>query len=115
MRYLFEYENGQTGMLSSSNRLIMPHNASIFGTKGYLEIPNFFHPSKMILKSGGKRKKTIRIPFKSTGYNYEAKEVMYCLNTGKFESKIMPLDETLEIMKTMDILRSQWHFKYPGE
>jgi len=113
--YLFEYENGQTAMLSSSHRLIMPHDASIFGTKGYLEIPNFYHPSKMILKLEGKRKKTIRIPFKSTGYNYEAMEVMHCLNTGKFESEIMPLDETLEIMKTMDILRSQWHLKYPGE
>ena len=113
--YFFEYENGQTAMLSSSNRLIMPHDAFIFGTKGYLEIPNFFHPSKMILKLEGKRKKTIKIPFKSTGYNYEAMEVMYCLNAGKLESKIMPLDETLEIMKTMDILRSQWGFKYPGE
>ena len=40
---------------------------------------------------------------------------MHCLNTGKLESSIMPLDETLDIMKTMDILRSQWHFKYPGE
>ena len=113
--YLFEYENGQTAMLSSSNRLIMPHDAFIFGTKGYLEIPNFFHPSKMILKLEGKRKKTIKIPFKSTGYNYEAREVMSCLNAGKIESEIMPLDETLEIMKTMDILRSQWYFKYPGE
>ena len=113
--YLFEYENGQTAMLSSSNRLIMPHNAFIFGTKGYLEIPNFYHPSKMILKLEGKLKKRIKIPFKSTGYNYEAREVMNCLNAGKLESKIMPLDETLEIMKTMDILRSQWGFKYPGE
>ena len=42
-------------------------------------------------------------------------EVMQCLNTGKLESKIMPLGETLEIMKTMDMLRSQWHLKYPGE
>ena len=113
--YLFEYENGQTAMLSSSHRLIMPHDASIFGTKGYMEIPDFFHPTKMILKLEGKPKKIIRIPFKSTGYNYEAMEVMQCLNTGNLESKFMPLGETLEIMKTMDILRSQWHLKYPGE
>ena len=113
--YLFEYENGQTAMLSSSNRLVMPHDAFIFGTKGYLEIPDFYHPSKMILNLEGKRKKTIKMPFKSTGYNYEAKEVMNCLIDGKLESEIMPLDETLGIMKTMDILRSQWHFKYPGE
>jgi hypothetical protein len=69
----------------------------------------------MILKLESKKKTTIKVPFKSTGYNYEAKEVMDCLKTGKLESNIMPLDETLEIMKTMDILRSQWHFKYPEE
>lgn len=113
--YLFEYKNGQTAILSSSHRLIMPHDAFIYGTKGYFRIPDFYHPSKLILKLEGKQEKTIRVPFKSTGYNYEAMEVMYCLNSGKLESKIMPLDETLEIMKTMDTLRSQWHLKYPGE
>lgn len=113
--YLFEYENGQTAMLSSSHRLIMPHDAFIYGTKGYIQVPDFYHPSEMILKLEGNKKKTIKVPFKSTGYNYEAMEVMHCLNTGKIESNIMPLDETLEIMKTMDTLRSQWHLKYPGE
>ncbi|NHJ20147.1 MAG: gfo/Idh/MocA family oxidoreductase [Candidatus Lokiarchaeota archaeon] len=113
--YLFEYEDGQTAMLSSSHRLIMPHDAFIYGTKGYIQVPDFYHPSEMILKLEGDKKKTINVPFKSTGYNYEAMEVMHCLNTGKLESILMPLDETLEIMKTMDTLRSQWHLKYPGE
>jgi len=113
--YLFEYEDGQTAMLSSSFRLTIPQDAFIFGTKGYLKIPNFYHPSKIILKLDEKPKKKIEKPYKAPGYNYEAKEVMRCLNAGKLESKIMPLDETLEIMKTMDILRSQWGLKYPGE
>ncbi|MFX1496317.1 MAG: Gfo/Idh/MocA family protein [Promethearchaeota archaeon] len=113
--YLFEYKKGQTAMLSASNRMIMPHEAFIFGTKGYIGIPNFYHPSKFILKLEGKLKKTIKVPFKYPGYNYEAMEVNNCLITGKLESETMPLNETLEIMKTMDTLRSQWNFKYPGE
>jgi dihydrodiol dehydrogenase / D-xylose 1-dehydrogenase (NADP) len=113
--YLFEYKNGQTAMLSSSYRLHMTDKAFIFGSKGYLEIPDFYHPIKIILSLEEKPKKTFRLPYKSTGYNYEAKEVMKCLISGQIESKIMPLDETLEIMKTMDILRSQWNFKYPEE
>ncbi|MFW9969498.1 MAG: Gfo/Idh/MocA family protein [Candidatus Odinarchaeota archaeon] len=113
--YLFEYENGQTAMLSSSYRLLIPHNAFIFGTKGYLKIPDFYHPTKFVLKLEGKLKKTFKLPFKSTGYNYEAIEVMKCLNSGQIESIIMPLNETLEIMKTMDLIRSQWNLKYPGE
>ncbi|MFX1569524.1 MAG: Gfo/Idh/MocA family protein [Promethearchaeota archaeon] len=113
--YLFKYENGQTAMLSSSYRLLMKHNAFIFGTKGYLKIPDFYHPTKIVLKLEGKPKKIFRVPFKSTGYNYEAIEVMKCLNSNQIESTIMPLNETLEIMKTMDIIRSQWNLKYPGE
>ena len=34
---------------------------------------------------------------------------------GLTESPIMPLDETLTIMKTMDALRAQWGVKYPME
>jgi hypothetical protein len=43
------------------------------------------------------------------GYNYEAAEVMRCLRAGELESEIMPLDETLRIVETMDTIRSQWN------
>ena len=47
-------------------------------------------------------------PLVGNGYNYEAAEVVRCLQNGELESKVMPLDETLKIMETMDWLRSQW-------
>ena len=47
-------------------------------------------------------------PLKGNGYSYEAMEVVRCLHRGQLESKIMPLDETLEIMEAMDRIRSQW-------
>jgi hypothetical protein len=40
---------------------------------------------------------------------------MACLRAGKLESDLMPLDETLSIMETMDALRAQWDLRYPGE
>ncbi|MEM8673674.1 MAG: Gfo/Idh/MocA family oxidoreductase [Cyanobacteria bacterium P01_G01_bin.67] len=48
-------------------------------------------------------------PLAGNGYNYEASEVVRCLQNGQLESKIMPLDETLKIMEAMDQIRSQWH------
>jgi predicted dehydrogenase len=54
-------------------------------------------------------------PAEGNGYNYEAAEVMRCLRSGEQESKIMPLDETLSLMETMDSIRSQWNLKYPQE
>jgi hypothetical protein len=49
-----------------------------------------------------------RIGFESNGFNYEASEVMQCLRAGEIESPIMPLAETLKIMESLDIIRSQW-------
>jgi hypothetical protein len=51
----------------------------------------------------------------SNGYNYEAEEVMSCLRSHKIESEVMPLDETLSIMKTLDRIRAQWGLRYPME
>ena len=43
------------------------------------------------------------------GYNYEAEEVVNCLQMGKLESSLMPLSETIDIMETMEILLKEWH------
>ncbi len=112
--YFLEYDNGATAMLTSSNKLNMPHKALIIGTEGYLEVPNFSRPWKMDYFNG-KEIETIKIPFEKPGFQFEAIETMNCIKNGKIESDIMPLDETLEIMKTMDTLRSQWGLKYPEE
>ena len=57
----------------------------------------------------------IDAPLEGNGYNYQATEVMDCLRAGKLESELMPLDETLSIMKTMDQVRAPWGLKYPTE
>ena len=49
------------------------------------------------------------------GYEWEALEVINCIQPGKTESEIMPLDETISIMKTMDTVREQWGHKFPFE
>ncbi|MGL5874746.1 MAG: Gfo/Idh/MocA family protein [Xenococcaceae cyanobacterium] len=55
-----------------------------------------------------KSERTIVKPVEANGYNYEAAEVINCLRNKQLESKIMPLDDTLKIMETMDNIRSQW-------
>jgi predicted dehydrogenase len=48
------------------------------------------------------------VPFEGNGFNYQAAEVMRCLRSGQRESPIMPLDDTLKIMESLDLVRSQW-------
>jgi predicted dehydrogenase len=59
--------------------------------------------------------RTIRLPYVGNGYNYEAAEVMRAIREGRTESPRMPLDESLEIMRSMDAIRALWGLKYPGE
>ena len=46
-------------------------------------------------------------------YQFEAAEVMSCLRAGRLESRLMPLDETLSILRTLDAIRAQWGLRYP--
>ena len=109
------YDAGQLAILSCAIRTGTPQEARIMGTEGSIHIPNFWHATSATLYASGKDAKQIDIPFEGNGYNYEADEVMRCLREGKLESDIMPLDESLSVMETMDQIRAQWGLKYPME
>ncbi|PTL85178.1 Gfo/Idh/MocA family protein [Vitiosangium sp. GDMCC 1.1324] len=42
------------------------------------------------------------------GYAHEALEVMRCLREGLWESPLMPLAESVELMRTVDAIRLEW-------
>jgi predicted dehydrogenase len=63
----------------------------------------------------GKQPETTEFALDGNGYNYQAAAVADALRAGKRESDIMPLDETLAIMRTMDRIREQWQLTYPME
>ncbi len=58
-------------------------------------------------------RRSMVFPLEGNGYNYEAAETMRCLRAGELESSIMPLDETLSIIETMDNIRKQWKSRRP--
>ncbi len=45
---------------------------------------------------------TISVPYFGNGYQYQAVEVMDCLVRGDLESSIMPLDDSIRIMRVVD-------------
>ena len=86
------------------------------GTQGQIRIhPWWIRPNKLTLSVAGQETTTIEMPFVGNGYQFEAAEVMACLRAGKLESDLMPLDETLSIMQTLDAIRAQWGLRYPRE
>ena len=113
---LLEYDCGAIAGLHVSMRTQSPPDITVLGSKGKIYVhPAMFCPSKITLSLFDAEETEIALPFASNGYQYEAMEVNRCLREGKTESKVMPLDETLAIMRMMDEIRGQFGLRYPME
>ncbi len=110
---LLGYDAGQIASLSCAITTRTSQDAHIFGTEGAIHIPNFSRATSATLEVLEKEPLQIEIPFTENGFEYQAIEVINCLREGKLESDVMPLDESLSIVKTMDTARAQWGLEYP--
>lgn len=111
------YAQGEIATIICSQISYDVKDMVIFGETGKLVVPEpWYKPTRLVLNQQGEGITEFDFPLNQyNGYEYEALAVMDCLDQGKSENEIMPLDETLQIMETMDELRRQWDFKYPGE
>ena len=113
---ILEHEGGRLANLSIGIRTTTPQEATIMGTEGYVRIhAPWWRPKSMTISRPGTEDETVEAPVSGNGFNYEAAEVMRCLEAGKTESDVMPLDETLSVLRTMDGIRAAWGLRYPGE
>ncbi|MBO9596942.1 MAG: Gfo/Idh/MocA family oxidoreductase [Cohnella sp.] len=112
---LFEYEGGRAASLHGSVQLGMVNDAVIYGTKGHIHIPEFLYTRSASLHVTGEEPLAYHDDRKSHGYAFEAEEAMACLREGRTESTVMPQEETVGIMRTLDRIREQWNLKYPFE
>ncbi len=114
---LLSYDNiGAIALLASALRLPAPAEATLIGRKGSIRVHDrFICPHRLTLDIPGEASQHIDVPFEGNGYNYQFDHVHQCLKDGKTESPVMSLDETLQIMETLDAIRAQWGLKYPTE
>jgi len=110
------YGDGRLAVITSSLQTQTPQEARIVGTDGAMHLPvAFTEGSKITLARAAGEVEEIELPVSENGFVYEIEEVCRCIAAGKTESDVMPLDETLSLMKTMDEIRAQWGLKYPME
>ncbi len=110
------YAGGQMALLATAIRTSTLQETFILGTEGQIEIHRqWWTGSKMTVRVQGQEPKVIDMPIVGNGYNYEAAELQACVRAGKLESDILPLDESLSMMKTLDEIRGQWGLRYPME
>jgi len=114
---LLSYDkHGAIALLASAMRLPAPSEATLIGRKGSIRIhAPFYCPNVLTIDLPNRDSERIEIPFEGTGYNYQFAHVHECLQNNKTESPVMPLDETLQIMRTLDTVRAHWGLNYPNE
>jgi aryl-alcohol dehydrogenase-like predicted oxidoreductase len=90
-------------VLWSAIRTETPHETTIMGTGGMIRIhPQWWRATALTVHRSGQGDEAIHLPFNGNGYQFEALEAMRCLRAGLSESQVMPLDETLGVVRTMD-------------
>ncbi len=103
-------------VLTFALRTATVNNAYIYGTEGYIKIPDLFAvPNKATLHVDGQKIIDFEEPILGNGLHYQVKEVHRCLRESLLESPRMPLKESLQIMETMDTIRAPWDLKYPND
>lgn len=113
---ILKYDKGEIADLSFALRTDAVDEAYILGTEGYIKIHDLFAvPNKASLFIDRKEVEIIEEPIIGNALNYEAEEVMRCMNEGLKESPFMPLDESVQIMETMDKIRKPWGLVYSND
>jgi predicted dehydrogenase len=89
--------------------------ATITGTEGRIDLARHFHrPTELTLIRNDDSMELIAVPYTGLGYHYEAAEVQRCLRAGLPESPLMPHEETLAVMRTLDAVRERIGLTYPN-
>ena len=110
---IFTYKNKKMAVLSSTFLADTEIKASVFGTKGKILLDEkWFSPSKIFVHINDTEIKEYYYPAKMNGYEYEAEEVMDCLDKNLTESPLLPLNFTKQLIKLTDEIRKSAGINY---
>jgi predicted dehydrogenase len=113
---IFSYDNGAQAVLTTTMIEQTPCRAVVAGLHGWLEIDRtFYNPASMrvILNDGS----VTEYPSAYTGHGLreQAESFKQIVQSGAVESKVLTWKDTVDIMKSMDTVRSQIGLTYPFE
>ncbi len=88
---IFKYSDYELATIATSIRLSTPQEARVMGSKGYISLPNWWHPSEMTIALAGQAPESLTFENEGNGFNYEAAAVGNCIRAGLLECDVMPL------------------------
>jgi predicted dehydrogenase len=112
----WSYSSGPVAqILTSAVSVTSPASGLICGTEGWISVePSVHRPTALTVSTAdGEEHFSAELP--GNGYRLQVAEVERCLRAGDLESPLVPLDETVEILETIDEVRRQVGVRYASD
>lgn len=110
---ILQYENAQAilhaSFVSTSNI-----KATINGTKGRINLNTLWHEAQSYTLNVDDKEEEILLPTKGKGFTYEIEECHQCIKENRIESNLWSHQNSLELIKIVDQVRSQIGLEYPS-
>ncbi len=110
---ILEHPDEITSSLNCTLVSDSPTEANLLYEKGWIRMESpWYAPGPITLYMQGQVPERMEFPAPGNGYQYEAEEVMRCLDEGLRESPLLSLSFSLDLMETLDRVRSVCGISY---
>jgi predicted dehydrogenase len=123
------HSGGRLGVVKAATRVALSCTARISGSDGWIGLPAPMHnPTALTIggpggpggpgATGGTERvdaERVDTAFEGVGLRFQVEEVHRCLAAGQTESPVIPLDESIALLRVLDDMRAQLGVVYPGE
>lgn len=111
---ILQYDDAQA-ILHSSFLSTSEMKATISGTKGNIILNPIWHMTESYTLVKNNKRRNFKLPTKGIGYTYEIEECHKCITENKIESSLWSHQNSLDLIKMVDEVRTQIGLKFPTE
>lgn len=107
------YPSGATAQFFCGMDAAAEQTMNVYGSEGWLEIPDFWHATRVILHRSGEKEQVFEFAPENEGHHYEFDHAARCITVGLKESPAVPLAESLAAAKICTAMRREMDLVYP--
>jgi predicted dehydrogenase len=114
---VFSYAGGQIATTYSASTTRGPNVAVVLGTEGRIEVDSVWYTATglRVYDAAGALTEEFRPAVAGRGMQYQADEAEALVRAGQTASAVLPPQESVAVMATLDEIRAQIGLRYPGE
>ncbi|GAA4381218.1 Gfo/Idh/MocA family protein [Agromyces bauzanensis] len=114
---IFGYDGDRLATTLSASHTLGPNTASVLGTDARIEIDRVWYtPTTFrVVAPDGSVLEEFRSDVTGRGMHFQAAAVERLVAEGNLTGDVLPIDETVAIMGTLDAIREEIGLRYPGE